>query len=179
MAKGKRKKRKPGSSHQPANLDVDALLEEIEIKLPALESADAGPLWGEIQRLLIKAKADPMDVASAIAGRDVNALRHLIAVLRGLEEETAPEAPEELPDIPGETLREAMKAFRKRIKLMRLDHESKLGRSPLTSGKDASFDSILPPEQYPADVWKVLVNKGQLESTGRGFYKLPGQDQTF
>ena len=72
-----------------------------------------------------------------------------------------------------------MKAFRKRLKLMKLDHESKLGRSPLTGGKDAGFESILPPEQFPSDVWKVLASKGEVESTGRGFYKLPENRPTF
>ena len=72
-----------------------------------------------------------------------------------------------------------MKAFRKRFKLMRLDHESKLGRSPLSTGKDASFESILPPEQFPTDVWPVLVSKGELESTGRGFYKIPTEKPSF
>ena len=179
MAKGKRKKRKPGSGHKPAGLDLEVVLADIESRLPALEAEDSGPLWGEIQRLFIKAKADPVQIAGAVAGRDREALQHILNVLRGLESEPTPEAEEELPEIPGETLREAMKAFRKRLKLMRLDHESKLGRSPLTSGKDAQFDSILPPDQYPAEVWKVLASKGQLESTGRGFYKLPSQDQTF
>jgi hypothetical protein len=179
MAKGKRKKRKPGAGHQPAAVDVDSVLADIEDRLPALDGPDSGPLWGEIQRLFIKAKADPAQVANAIAGRDRQELQHILNVLRGLEVEAPPEKEEDLPEIPGDTLREAMKAFRKRLKLMRLDHESKLGRSPLTSGKDASFDSILPPEQYPPDVWKVLAHKGQLESTGRGFYKLPTQDQTF
>ncbi len=179
MAKGKRKKRKPGTGYQPDALNLEAVLADIEARLPELEAPDSGPLWGEIQRLFIKAKADPTQVASAVAGRDPQALQHLLNVLRGLESEATPEEEEDLPDVPGETLREAMKAFRKRLKLMRLDHESKLGRSPLTSGKDAQFDSILPPDQYPAEVWKVLARKGQLESTGRGFYKLPSQDQTF
>ncbi|MBT4766856.1 MAG: hypothetical protein HOO04_00665 [Phycisphaerae bacterium] len=79
----------------------------------------------------------------------------------------------ELPEVPSETKRAAMKAFRRRLKLMRLDHESKLGVGPMTSGKKADFDSILPPRDFEDDVWKVLAAEGQLTSTGRGFYGLP------
>jgi hypothetical protein len=65
-----------------------------------------------------------------------------------------------------------MKAFRRRMKLMRLDHESKLGVGPMTSGKKADFDSILPPREFDENVWKVLAAEGQLKATGRGFYGL-------
>ena len=178
MAKGKRKKRKPGSGHAVPATDVDSVLSEVNSLLPQLEQPDAGPAWGQVQRLLGKAKADPAAVGRAVMARDAEQIKHILNILRGLAAED--QAPEEtLPDIPGETLREAMKAFRKRLKLMRLDHESKLGRSPLTGGKDAGFDSILPPEQFPSEVWKVLESKGELESTGRGFYKLPEERPSF
>ena len=78
-----------------------------------------------------------------------------------------------LPEFPEEELRKAMKAFRKRLKLTKLDHESKLGHSPLTSGKDAAFDSILPPNEFDEDIWRVLVKRGSLEELGYGFYRLP------
>ncbi|MEE2908101.1 MAG: hypothetical protein VX527_09765 [Planctomycetota bacterium] len=178
MAKGKRKKRKPGAGYTAPAVDTNAILAEVEALLPTLEQSDAGSQWGDVQRLLVKAKADPSMVARAVVGRDPSAVQHIINVLKGLEVDE-PEEEATLPDIPGETLREAMKAFRKRMKLIRLDHESKLGRSPLTGGKDAGFDSILPPEKFPAEVWKVLVARGELESTGRGFYKIPEQRQTF
>ena len=89
------------------------------------------------------------------------------------------EEPPPLPDIPEETLRSAMKTYRKRMKLMKLDHESKLGRSPLTSGKDAGFESILPPEEFAPEVWQVLAARGELEATGQGFYKLPTERPSF
>ena len=178
MAKGKRKKRKPGTGHAVPQVDVNAVLAEVDELRPLLESGESGAAWGDLQRLLVKAKADTSAVASAVIGRDLAAIDHIVNVLRGLETDE-PEEEEVLPDIPGETLREAMKAFRKRMKLMRLDHESKLGRSPLTSGRDAAFESILPPEQFPADVWRVLAARGELESTGRGFYKLPTDRPTF
>ena len=66
-----------------------------------------------------------------------------------------------------------MKAFKKRLKLTKLDHESKLGRSPLSAGRDAAFDSILPPREFPPEIWKVLVAHGELAELGHGFYMLP------
>ena len=50
------------------------------------------------------------------------------------------------------TIKRAMKAFRKRLKLTRLGEESKLGRSPLTSGKRSQVVAIMPPHQYPREV---------------------------
>ncbi|MBC02492.1 MAG: hypothetical protein CMJ34_04190 [Phycisphaerae bacterium] len=82
-------------------------------------------------------------------------------------------------EIPEEVLRDAMRAYRKRAKLTKLDHESRLARSPLSSGKDADFDAIIPPNQYPPEVWRALARRGELESTGQGFYKIPLQRRDF
>lgn len=73
-----------------------------------------------------------------------------------------------------ETLNRALGAFKKRLKLTRLDHESKLGASrPMTSGKDASDISILPPNDYPREVWRELARQGRIRDMGGGFYKMP------
>ena len=65
-----------------------------------------------------------------------------------------------------------MHAFRKRLKLTRLDHESKLGVGPMTSGRKADVDAILPPREFAAQVWEALVTDGQLKAAGQGFYAL-------
>ncbi|MHC4128529.1 MAG: hypothetical protein ACYTE6_03810 [Planctomycetota bacterium] len=70
------------------------------------------------------------------------------------------------------TLKRAMKAFRKRLKLTHLNEESKLGRSPLTGGKHSDIVAIMPPHQYPTEVWQELVKRGRLKDTGGGFYEL-------
>jgi hypothetical protein len=70
------------------------------------------------------------------------------------------------------TLKRAMKAFRKRLKLTRLNEESKLGRSPLTGGKHSDVVAIMPPHQYPHEVWQELAKRGKLKDAGRGFYEL-------
>jgi len=106
--------------------------------------------------------------------RHLEGVQRLIAVLAGdAQPETAPEAAPEVVDVPDNVKRDAMKAFRRRLKLTRLDHESRLGVGPLTGGKAAEFESILPPRGFGPEVWKALAADGQLEATGRGFYKLP------
>jgi hypothetical protein len=71
-----------------------------------------------------------------------------------------------------ETLHAAMKAFRKRLKLTRLDAESKLGRNPLSSGRASGIVAIMPPREFTREVWDELVRQGQLRAAGSGFYEL-------
>jgi hypothetical protein len=180
MGKPKRKKRKPEGYKPQDGINLEALLQEAEELIPALEGEQSGAQWGAIQKLLLKAKADSTAVARAVISRDTTAIEGLLQVLRDPDSKLPEETPEKtLPEVPDEILREAMKAFRKRMKLTKLDHESKIGRSPLTGGKDAEFDSILPPHQYAPEVWKILAMKGKLESVGKGFYKLPDQPVRF
>lgn len=73
-----------------------------------------------------------------------------------------------------EELKQAYKAFKKRLKLTRLDAESKVSGSPL-SGKSWGIEAISPPDQYPAAVWEELVKQGKLKDAGRGLYSLVGQ----
>ena len=72
-----------------------------------------------------------------------------------------------------ETLKSALKAFRKRLKLTRLDAESKLGGGrPTTTGKASGIVAIQPPNQFPRAVWDELVRQGKLKSSGGGFFEL-------
>ena len=181
MAKPKRKKKKPGSGRPAVVFDLQAVLVEIDEMRRSLSAEQVGPEWGAMQRLLVKAKADPSSVARAIATRDLELIDQLIALLRDPELEIAvPESEvEKGPEIPVEILRDAMRAYKKRMKLTKLDQESKLARSPLSSGKDATFDAIIPPNQFPPEVWRALVSIGELEATGEGFYKIPTQRREF
>lgn len=78
------------------------------------------------------------------------------------------------PAIPEETLKGAMTAFKKRLKLTILDHESRLGaHRPTSSGKKADVQGIIPPTQYGPEVWRELARQGKLKNMGGGFYKLP------
>lgn len=71
-------------------------------------------------------------------------------------------------------LRRAMKAFKKRLKLTRLDEESKLGGGPMSGGR-ASIVAITPPDQFPRTVWDELVKQGKLRYAGSGLYELAPQ----
>ncbi len=68
-------------------------------------------------------------------------------------------------------LKKALKAFKKRLKLTRLDDESKLGRSPLTGDKGKVM-SIQPPSGFGRDVWEELADKGYLKRDTGGFFEL-------
>jgi hypothetical protein len=69
-------------------------------------------------------------------------------------------------------LKAAFKAFKKRLKLMRLDAESGLGGGPLSGGKKSEIVAITPPNQFPQAVWDELVRQGKLKKAGRGTYEL-------
>jgi len=80
------------------------------------------------------------------------------------------------PDSPtSEELRKALKAFKKRLKLSRLDDESKLGHGPMSGGKSSGIVAIMPPLQYPKAVWEKLVEQGRLKYAGQGLYQLVSQ----
>ena len=75
-----------------------------------------------------------------------------------------------------EELRKALKAFKKRLKLTRLDEDSRLSRAPTTSGgRGANILAISPPNQYPQAVWDELVRQQKLKKAGQGLYELVEQ----
>ncbi len=85
--------------------------------------------------------------------------------------------PESEPSLPSdsptpEELRKAMKAFKKRLKLARLDDESSLGRGPMSGGKSSGIVAVMPPNQYPKAVWDELVARGRLKYASQGLYQL-------
>ncbi|MCY2965762.1 MAG: hypothetical protein NT069_19390 [Planctomycetota bacterium] len=74
--------------------------------------------------------------------------------------------------IPPEQLKLALKAFKKRLKLTRLDAESKIGVGPMSGGAGWGIVGIVPPNQYPRAVWEELVKQGKLKHAGSGMYSL-------
>lgn len=75
-----------------------------------------------------------------------------------------------------EDLKAAFKAFKKRLKLTRLDAESNLNYQPTSSGKGSSIVSIEPPNQFPQAVWDELVKQGKLKATRHGTYELVNEN---
>ncbi len=74
--------------------------------------------------------------------------------------------------VPPDVLKRAFKAFKKRLKLTRLDHESGLGVGPLSGGRPSGIVAITPPDQYPLKVWDTLVERGRLKKTSQGQYEV-------
>ncbi len=72
-----------------------------------------------------------------------------------------------------EVLKSAYNAFKKRLKLTRLDHESRIGRAPTSSGQASTILGIVPPDQFPQAVWDELVKQGRLKRVGTGCYSMP------
>jgi len=68
-------------------------------------------------------------------------------------------------------LKQALKAFRKRLKLTQLDEESKLGGGPLSHNR-ARIVAITPPNQFAPAVWEELAKQGKLKKGGGGTYEL-------
>lgn len=68
-----------------------------------------------------------------------------------------------------EELKRALKAFKKRLKLMRLDEESGLSRG---GGKKSGITGITPPAGHPAGIWDELVERGKLKRDMGSTYAL-------
>jgi hypothetical protein len=90
-----------------------------------------------------------------------------------MTDETAPATPEGAPELTKELLKSAYNAFKKRWKLTALDQESRIGRSPLSSGQTSSLAGIRPPDQFPEAAYEELVKQGRLKKAGNGFYSMP------
>jgi len=82
--------------------------------------------------------------------------------------DTPPPAP--VPIDPN-VLKQAMTAFKKRLKLTILGDESHLGGGrPTTSGRKSQVAGIQPPSQFPREVWQELAKQGKIKDLGGGFY---------
>ncbi len=71
-----------------------------------------------------------------------------------------------------ETLQRAVKALKKRLKLARLDDESRLGHDAMSKGGRSGIFGVKPPEQYPLEVWQALEAKGRVRSDRHGIYEI-------
>ncbi len=88
--------------------------------------------------------------------------------------ETPVPPPAAAPSFTEDELKRALGAFKKRLKLTKLDHESKLGASrPMTSGKKTEGMGIVPPNDFPRAMWRELASQGKIKDMGGGFYTLP------
>ena len=135
----------------------------------------AAPLWGRAHKTLLKSAVDKGHLSQVIMRRDVDELASLVTFLRNGgkgKPEPAESTDNKIPEIDASTLRAAMRAFRKRLKLTRLDDESRINVNPLTAGSKSKITAIQPPYEFPPEVWQALVQAGELKDAGRGFLEL-------
>jgi hypothetical protein len=70
--------------------------------------------------------------------------------------------------------KQAFHAFKKRLKLTKLNDESGLGGGrPTTGGKKSEVMGIIPPREFPRAVWDALAKEGKIKDMGGGFFKMP------
>ncbi len=150
------------------------LVDEIKGSPDPFKKVDA---WSLIGRLLGRTPGvNQAEVKRVIDAKDVAGLD---AIVHGVEHPGAQKKPEPAykaaaKEVTDEELRHAMKMFRKRLRLSRLSDESRLSGRYTSKGETSKIDAIIPPTEIPTAVWAALVEKGGLEYTGEGFYKLPG-----
>ena len=87
-------------------------------------------------------------------------------------ETNATPTPAPTPSVSADDLKHAFAAFKKRLKLARLDDESRVGHGAMTKGERSGIASIQPPREFPRAVWDELVKQGKLKYDGQGLYKL-------
>lgn len=144
-------------------------LRELADRLAAAHDDEHEPererLWAEADGLLRDADAEEdADLALPIWDRELDGLR---ARIQAWDAGAAP-----LPEWDKAVLRRAFKAYKKRLKLMRLDDESTAGANPLSAGRESSILGIKPPEQYSDEIWAVLIAQGKLRDSGGGLLEL-------
>jgi hypothetical protein len=71
-----------------------------------------------------------------------------------------------------EELRKALKAFKKRLKLTKLDDDSRIGHGPLSGTGKMNVVAIQPPSGFGREIWEELAEKGYLKRDTSGFYEL-------
>jgi hypothetical protein len=81
-----------------------------------------------------------------------------------------PQNPPPETTISPEVLKSAFNAFKKRLKVMQLDDDSRIGRGPMSGGQRSQLAGITPPDQVPREVWDALVKQGKLQDVGHGLY---------
>jgi hypothetical protein len=125
---------------------------------------DADAAWQRSADALRASDVEEADISAAIEGKDLDALRAILAAWATDQRL--------LPVHDREVLKRAMKAYRKTLKVTRLDAESSIGGGPMSSGRESSIAGVRPPDRYPRPVWDELVRQGKLIDVRFGMYEL-------
>lgn len=138
-----------------------SLVNDIRAGKPALREN-----WELAARLLSRMEISADRLDQVITHQNVDALE---SIVHELEHPAAPSEPTG-PGYSDAELDRAFKAFSKRLRVMRLADESRLGGRYTSGGRKSSIDAIRPPEEFPRQVWDALVHAGKLRAEGPGFY---------
>jgi hypothetical protein len=130
----------------------------------ATNAADAAP-WSRAREVLGAARETEKELAAVIDAKDAAALRAIVAEWSS--------GKRVLPEQDREVLKRALKAFRKSLKVTRLDAESSIAGGPMSSGRHSGIVGMTPPARYPREVWDELVRQGRLRGGKQGIYELP------
>lgn len=142
---------------------LSALLSAVAAELVP-DSANASA-WDRARRALESTRKEEPELAKVVDERDLATLRTTI--------EHWGTGKKLLPKQDREVLSRAMKAFRKSLKVTRLDAESSIGGGPMSSGRQSGILGMRPPERYPREVWDELARQGRLIAAGHGIFELP------
>lgn len=121
--------------------------------------------WTRAKSALAATRAQEPALAQLLEARDLAALKALVEGWRS--------GKTLLPQQDRDVLSRALKAFRKSLKVTRLDAESSLGGGPFSSGRHSQIAGMRPPERYSRDVWDELARQKRLLSVGHGIFELP------
>ncbi len=136
---------------------------DVEALAKLVNQADAGNAHGQRAQPTPQPNASGQRefLASVSDGRTIKEMRAEAAAKSGHD------------SLDEDNLKRALKAFRKKLKTIRRDDESKLGSKYVTSGRSSSITAIEPPKEYPPAVWAKLVELKRLSKAGQGTYELP------
>jgi len=121
--------------------------------------------WTHAGHALEPTRAQEPGLAKTLEARDLDALK---ALVEGWKSGKLP-----LPVQDRDVLTRALRAFRKSLKVTRLDAESSIGGGPMSSGRHSQIAGMRPPERYSRDVWDELARQKRLLSVGHGIFELP------
>lgn len=128
------------------------------------EPASDNP-WTHARHALEPTRTQEPELVKVIEAKDTERLKALVEGWRSGK--TA------LPQQDKDVLSRALKAFRKSLKITRLDAESSIAGGPMSAGRHSQIAGMRPPDRYSRDVWDELARQKRLVSVGHGIFELP------
>ena len=154
--------------NRPSHLMHTALLSALLSRLSKELAADpaSATAWTQAAAAIEVVRTAEPELARIVDQRDAAALAALAADWSS--------GAKLLPEHDRATLKSAVKAFKKSLKVTRLDDESGIGGGAMSSGKRSGIVAIAPPARFAQDVWDELVRQGKLIDARHGIYELRG-----